>query len=193
MPASHLDRSKRQLHALISAIRPSIIWRIDGKTAPLDLLDDNGIAGWNVGVLALLPRLAQCTDPQSHEVHQWLSRDHRLEAARWHDPQAVLTQALEVLRTKSWGDQADPAVLDQWLQNIDAALARYPFQQTAPTPFAQRQAVRLRTLLGSEPGTELTRRQLARLAQSDPGPSDRTPHMRCLSLASCDDLQAIGR
>lgn len=193
VPVSNLDRSKRQLHALISAVRPSIIWRVDGQTAPLDLLDDNGIAGWRVGVLAVLPRLGRCSDPQSVAIGEWLTRDQMLEQERWHDPQAVLTQALEVLSNKSWGDHRDPKVLDRWVQNVDAALARYPLQQTAPTPFTQRQAAKLHTLLANEPGTELTRRRLARLAQADPTPGVETPRLRCLSLASRCELRAIGQ
>ncbi len=194
MPTSlQLELPKRQLQALIIAIRPSILWRVDAKTPPLDLLDDNGIAGWRVGVSALLPVLSKCDDPGAKEVYQWLDLDQRREEARWHDPQAALTLALEVLRPRSWGAQRDPIVLDQWLTNIDAALSRYPLKHTSAPPFAQRQAVRLHSLLAQEPGTEVTRRQLTRLAQAKPASRDTTPHLGCLSLAGRAELRAIGR
>jgi hypothetical protein len=159
----------------------------------LDLLDDDGIAGWHVGVLGLIPLLSDCSDPDTREIHRWLTLDQRREEARWHDPQAALTQALEVLRTRSWGDQRDPVVLDQWLINIDAALRRYPLQHTAPPPFAQRQAARLHTLLAPEPGTEVIRRQLSRLAQAEPAGGETTPHLRSLSLTSRAELHAVAR
>lgn len=144
------DQLQKQLRALVTAVRPSILWRIDGVTQPLDLLDDDGVTGWQVGLAAMAARLPSASTGDSRDLREWIVQDQDLERSRWCTPRIVLAHARVVLTSNYWQLSRDQIVLQRWLDNIEAALQRSPSTHLEPERSTQRHAAHLVRILRGE-------------------------------------------
>lgn len=125
-----MDADAQQLASraadLILSIRPSIASRLGYRVAAADLLDDDGIAGWDLASRQLLSDLNQLPKRSELEVvvAGWLQRDLQAEAIRWRSMSTLLWQLDWVTRVSGAGPlwQAASAT---WRRNVDAGLRRH--------------------------------------------------------------------
>jgi hypothetical protein len=174
---------QKQLRALVTAVRPSILWRIDGITQPLDLLDDDGITGWQVGLGSISSQLENSGSETCQRVWDWIERERELEKSRWTNPRIVLAQARIVFSSSCWQLSRDQVLLERWLENIEAALARSPATHRTPRRTTQRHATHVLRLLRDESLASDMRKRLWSVVKLAPstGPDD----------ASADDGRLI--
>ncbi len=184
-------RIQKQFRALVTAIRPSIIWTIDGVTQPRDLLDDDGIIGWQVGLGSIEAQLEGTTDPSLLALADWINREQELEKSRWKNPRFALAQARDVFGSKSWQTTRDQALLGCWLDNIDAALVRSPATHRSPLLSTQRYASHLSRLLKNEALADGVRNRLERITQLDPAQESREPILNDPRFVNRSDLAML--
>lgn len=184
---------QKQVRALVTAIRPSIIWSIDGITQPMDLLDDDGITGWQVGLGSIRSQL-DGSDQRCHlALLNWIKSEQELEKSRWKNPITVLAQTRAVLGSKTWQLSHDQALLDQWLQNIEAAFARSPASQHMPLRSTQRYAAQVLGLLQNEAAATEVRNRLCTIVKLEPMRDEIAPINEAPRLVSRSDLRMLDR
>lgn len=185
------DQIQKQLRALVVTIRPSIIWRIDGLTQPLDLLDDDGITGWQVGLGLISNQLANSETDTSQQVWDWIERERELEKSRWNDPRKVLALARIVFSSNCWQLSRDQILLERWLENIEAALTRSPATHHTPGKTTRRHATHVIRLLRDESSALDTRKRLCNLVNLAPDTEpDDAPIDDC-KLTNQEDLALL--
>ncbi|MEL7158877.1 MAG: hypothetical protein AAFN30_20100 [Actinomycetota bacterium] len=115
----------RRTAQLLAGIRPSILRRIGYRAAPLDLLDDDGLMGWSIGVNRLLADMTTNPSPTSvaAEMIDWLQGEVSTEAARWRSPDLVLRQLEFILRVWPEAGRAY-RFASVWSDNVEAARQR---------------------------------------------------------------------
>lgn len=184
---------QKQVRALISAIRPSIIWSIDRITQPVDLLDDDGITGWQVGLSSIRSQLHESDRHCPLELLDWINREQELEKSRWKNPITVLAQTRAVLGSKTWQMSHDQALLEQWLHNIEAAFARSPASQHTPLRATQRYAAQVLGLLQNEAAAVEVRNRLAKVVKLEPMRKEIAPINEAPRLVNRCDLHMLDR
>ncbi|MGF1597260.1 MAG: hypothetical protein ACFCVK_10070 [Acidimicrobiales bacterium] len=122
---NHGDELADRAAGLLLSIRPSLARMMGLDVVPADLLDENGIAGWGLGMSQLLQDLdpSDAGRPLGPAIGDWLERELRSEGRRWRAATAWLWQLDLILRTTT-PSPGDEAVVAAWTSNVDAAVAR---------------------------------------------------------------------
>jgi hypothetical protein len=166
LTALDVDTPLAQTRTLILSLRPSIAWRIGMATAPVDLLDDNGLIGWRLGTERISTQLKDKPNPAALEtrVLDWLRHDWLLEGFRWRSLHTVFARACLALGpTGRRNTVASPELVErQWTRNLAAALSRVG-PHYAPSKAELRMAERLVKLLPRDSKSEWVRDELATL------------------------------
>ncbi|MDY7104904.1 MAG: hypothetical protein S0880_27270 [Actinomycetota bacterium] len=107
----------------------------------MDVLDDNGLLGWQHGLLLVRRAVAEvgpdetcdtaaCPDHRRlADLGRWLDEERRAEEVRWRSPATLLRTFRLVVQA---GDHRDPRVLARWADNLDAATHRQALLGPAP-------------------------------------------------------------
>lgn len=166
LTALDVDTPLAQTRTLILSLRPSIAWRIGMATAPVDLLDDNGLIGWRLGTERIGTQLRDKPSPSAleHRVLDWLGHDWLLEGFRWRSLHTVFARACLALGPTGRRNTAgSPELVErQWTRNLAAALSRVG-PHYAPSKAELRMAGRLGRLLPTGPAADWVHGELARL------------------------------
>ncbi len=170
-----------QTAQLIAAIRPSITLRLGYDTEPLDLLDDNGLMGWELGAQRLLNHIEGATSPSTgtdsidRAVADWLRRDLEAERLRWRTASAVIWQLGFVLT--AWPDATTTGEFSEvWARNVGAARMRARRWQTPLSTVDVARIHRILRRLDRERHHRPLMDALEQLAAVHPQNNDRPAH-----------------
>lgn len=179
LPSLDVDTPLAQARTLILSLRPSIAWRIGMATAPLDLLDDNGLIGWRLGTDRIATALANkgTLTPLEADVATWLENDWLLEGFRWRSLHTVFARACLALgQTGRRNTTILPDLVEQhWIRNLATAFDRVG-PRYAPSRAELRMASRLLRLLPKEPETMVVLDELVSLSPAEDTPSRALGH-----------------
>jgi hypothetical protein len=168
-----------EARSLIFTLRPSIAWRLGLASAPMDLLDDNGILGWRLGTTELRRNLNDLNGSRAVDgLRTWLANDALVEPFRWRSLHTVLMTACLALGHAGQARTATDAdlVAGVWMRNVNAAFTRVGPTYT-PSRAELRLAARLGRLLPAGPGTELIRQNLDQLVLAEDTPKQGRGHV----------------
>lgn len=142
---------KMKVRLLTRSLRPTIARRLGEAHAPIDLLDDNGVAGWEIGVRRILLDLEDEREDSKYarEIRSWLHDDLEAERVRWRGPSTSIWQFRLALAAL----EPDADVVDEffavWRANLEAAIDRCDHWQAYPTEWEAATVRRLRAELTS--------------------------------------------
>ncbi|MFV0523097.1 MAG: hypothetical protein ACK5RL_01205 [Acidimicrobiales bacterium] len=163
---SNLRDLQLSTELLFHSIRPSILVRLGVSARALDLLDEDGVTGWQIGARRLLDEAEglRSDSPWLAGLQAWLRRDLEAERARWRDPSTLIWQfrlALHCERPVS-GDVEFFAV---WQSNLEAAIRRCQHWGTSPTRSDANAIRRIRDDLRDQGRGTMVLRALGELAE----------------------------
>lgn len=163
--------------SLVLGVRPGIAWRLGHQTLPADVLDDDGIAGWSVGLSSLQRTMAEYSPagadhPATAELstlRRWIDLELQRERKRWLTPATMVRSFRLVVLA---GESSNSRTLARWADNV-AAAARRATSGDADRPHSlQRHLEYLRTALPDNKTGHRCQRSLDQLKGPTPDPRD---------------------